>query len=362
MSNVLRGARLLEVDFSAIEAKLTGWYARDPEYIRLATLGVHGALCTYIVGKPYDPADSDADLMAQFKAIKKADYALYDRAKHAVYGDLYGQTDYGLMKLYPKDFPTLTVAKRYKTILHAMAPGVPRFQGDVRQIAYDQNYLGGAIPPQNPSNAVAQILARNPSLAVHPFGYKHHFWSVIGYRKIPYSVYQKRLRQREAVAEIQGQYYAVILGEDAKRVVAFFPQSTAAAILTEVLLRLFDPDQPTYIGDAYYGRTPLRAPIHDSLLMEIPNRIWDRVVATVVQEMLRPIPQLPLDWIAASERQRLHLGEYLQIGVEAKAGYDWGTMTVIEAALGVSGDATKFPIEDDDDSQEEFEALGTSVA
>jgi hypothetical protein len=76
------------------------------------------------------------------------------------------------------------------------------------------------------------------------------------------------------------------------------------------------PESDDFIGDAYFGRTPLRAPIHDSLLLEIPNRAWDRVVETVVRVMQDPIPELPLP--AAWQ-----MGSCLRIGVAAKAGKNW---------------------------------------
>jgi hypothetical protein len=104
--------------------------------------------------------------------------------------------------------------------------------------------------------------------------------------------------------------------------VAFFPQSTGAAILKEAMLRLHDPDDPHYIGDAYFGRTPLRAPIHDSLLLEVPLRAWDRVLERVLAVMTAPIPQMPMpaDW---------GLGSHLAIGVEAAAGVDWASMKTL---------------------------------
>ena len=354
-------SRLLEVDFSGIEAVLTGYFSRDPHYIWLATLGVHAGLASHILGQPYSPEWSTPDIAAYFKEIKATHAVIYDRAKRCVHGQNYGLTIYGMVRNFPQTFPSLKVAKQYEQVYHAMAPALTQYQGDVRQIAYDLNYLGGAIPPENPSNAVAQVFARNPLLRVHPFGYKHWFWSVIGYRKIPYSVYLKRLRNHEAVAEIQGQHFAVILGDDAKRAVAFFPQSTASAILTEVMLRLFDPAHASYIGDAYHGRTPLRAPIHDSLLLEVPLRAWDAVLEKVYREMLRPIPELPLDWVSAEDKAKYGLGESLRIGVSGKAGSSWGEMEAIPTpsveAVGVAGDATFFPHEDADEDDEQ--SLGT---
>jgi hypothetical protein len=329
----------LEVDFSAIEAKLTGWCARDPEFIRLASLGVHGAVASHILGKPYDPRWSDADLLAYFGEIKASNFPVYDRAKRAVYGDLYGQTAYGMMMTFQESFPTLKIATQYKAILHAMAPTVPKWQNQVRERAYQQNFLGG------PGD--------------HPFGYKHWFWSVLGFRAIPEHVYRKRQRLHEPCAVIQGRYYAVVLGEDAKRCVAFYPQSIAAAILKEALLRLFEPDSPSYIGDAYFGRTPLRAPIHDSGLFEIPNRAFERVLERIVREMTTAVPELPLDWVPAADRVRLKLGSHLAIGVEAKAGKDWASMEKlkIEGMINHAGDEIQIPMEDLD--EEDFESMRT---
>lgn len=339
----LKGCRLLEVDFAAIEAKLTGWFARDPEFIRLAALGVHGALVTHILGEPYNPTWSDADLAQLFREAKRAHPLVYDRAKRAVYGDLYGQTDHGMVLTFPETFPTLKVARQYKQILHTMAPTVPAWQTHVRERAYAQNYLGG------PGD--------------HPFGYKHWYWDVLGFRLIPSHIYRKRQQAHEPVTTIQGKYFAVVLGNDAKRCVAYYPQSTAAGVLKEALLRLFHPDSPSYIGNCYFGRTPLRAPIHDSIFAEVPIRQWDRVVERIDTEMTRAVPELSLGWIPAAVRASYGFGEALSIGVEIKGGADWGSMETIErSAIGVSGDGLRFPLDEDLENTEEFEALGTEVA
>ncbi len=280
---------------------------------------------------------------------------------NCVYGDLYGQTEYGMMQSFPAEFPTLKVAKEYKRVLHAMAPTVPQFQQDVRQIAYDLNYLGGPTPPAVYSNEVAKVFARNPNLKQHPFGYKHWFWSILGFRKIPYNVYLKRQKAGEPVTVIQGDYCAITLGADAKRVVAFMPQSIAAGILKEALLRLFTPGLPHYIGTAYYGRTPLRAPIHDSGLFEVPVRVWDRVLEAVVTEFTRPVPQLRLDWMRAEDKARMGLGECLSIGVAAKAGPDWGSMEEIHLSAGVgelAAERVKFA-EEAGEAEEDACDLGT---
>jgi hypothetical protein len=127
------------------------------------------------------------------------------------------------------------------------------------------------------------------------------------------------LKSGKPSAEINGRWFGIDWGEDSKRVIAFYPQSTAAGVLKRSIRALFHPDSPSYIGDAYYGKTPLRAPIHDSLLLEVPDREWDRVLEAVYREMLRPVLEQPMP-------QAWGLGPYLTVGVEAKVGRglsDW---------------------------------------
>lgn len=346
MANVLRGTLLAEVDFSAIEAVLVGWFARSPSYITLAKLGVHSGLASHILGKPYNPQWSTSKLKAYLSEIKAEAQAtksgssdLYDVSKRVVHGSAYCLTPHGMVMNFPKQFTTIGSAKHYQDLYFQMAPDVPEWQKSVQRFAYDHGYLGG---PGDPPFG-------------HPFAYKHWFWAVSQYRKITKAQYDKRKAKGYAVAMFHGQYYAVDLGDDAKRAVAFFPQSTGRGILSESMLRLFDPEESepydSYIGDAYYGYTPLRAPIHDSLFLEIPRRISDRVLEIVYREMTRPIQQMPMP-------ESWGLGEYLSIDVEVKVGQSWDAMTKVKE-IGVEQE-TFFPSLAEE--EEEVEALQTEVA
>ena len=322
MPNVLRGTSLCEVDFSAIEAVLVGWFARDPDYIRLAKLGVHSGLASHVLGAPYDAAaliTDPASVRAHLKAIKKraqatpsGDSNLYDVMKRTVHGSAYGLTPYGMVESFPKEFKTLAIAKKYQRIyLVDMAPTIPAWQTSVQRFAYDHGYLGG--PGEPPFG--------------HPFAYRHWFWAVSKYTKITEAQAQRRIKNGNPVVYFHGVPYKVEFGEDAKRAVAFYPQSTGRGLLTEAMLRLFDPVEAepynSYIGDAYFGRTPLRAPIHDSLFLEFPRRIQDRALEIVIREMTRPCVQLPnpASW---------GLGDYLVVDVEAKVGMAWSAMETVE--------------------------------
>jgi uracil-DNA glycosylase family 4 len=273
---------LVELDFSGIEAVETGWFMGDPGYIRLAKLGVHAYVASHLVGQPASLAWEDSALKAHFKRVKAEFPEQYDRAKRCVHGRNYGLTEHGMSDYYPEIFPTRPDAKRVIDLYEEVCPNLAPWQHRVRLQAHNQHYLGGPLR--------------------HPFGYKHWFWDVINYTRI-------------------GGKWKEAWGEDAKRALAFFPQSTAMGVIQEAMLRLFDADEGgRFIGDACSGETPLRAQIHDSLLLEIPDAKVDEVLAAAVFEMTSPILQqpCPVEW---------KLGPHLQIGVEAKVGKNWAPRT-----------------------------------
>jgi uracil-DNA glycosylase family 4 len=329
------GCRLLEVDFSSIEALKVGDRARDPEYIRLGRLGIHSGMCTYVLGRPFDKSwlkDRVADLRVMFDEIKYAKdektKTVYDTTKRFVHGKAYGLTIYGMTQQFPELFPTLEVARRYERIFNEFAPKVVAWQKQTQERAAKDHYLGG--------------------IGDHPYGYKHWFWSVFTFKKITETQYYRaialaeRLGVEPNVTLINELPFKIGYGEDAKRTLAFYPQSIAAGDLKEVEIALFDPDSPSFIGDAYYGKTPLRGPIHDSLLLEVPDRQWDRVCEKIFIEMQRPLGNqpLPAEW---------EMGPYMTNNIGAKAGHDWEKMERL-AVPGFSDLEPSFwtPAEDED--------------
>lgn len=350
------GCRLLEVDYSAIEAVQTGWFSRDPAYIRLAKLGVHAYLASHLLGRPANLAWSDADLSTCFKEIKKAHDETYQRAKRVVHGSAYGLTSYGMSETFPELFPTQQIAEKVQGMFFTLCPTVPTWHKALQQHAYEKGSLGGPgemmILPDN--SCYTDKKYSGPSPFNHPFQYRHWFWSVLAYKPITEKQRQWREKRKRLCVEIQGRWFSVDKGEDAKRCIAFLPQSTAAGVLKRAMLALFaDRDSPSYIGDAYFGRTPFRAPIHDSLLFEVPDRQWDRVCEAVFREMLRPVEEQPLP--AAWK-----LGSHLTIGVEAKAGRNWLDLEGVAVPglgdLGLAGDETIWPVEESD--EETFAEMG----
>jgi hypothetical protein len=127
----------------------------------------------------------------------------------------------------------------------------------------------------------------------------------------------------KGIVLVNGRPFRVIQGDDAKRAIADYPQSIAAGRLKEAQLDLLHPDSEDFIGDLYYGQTPFRVPIHDSLLFECPDQLCDRLIETAVEVMRRPELRQPCppEW---------GIGASLRIDVAVKIGRDWGSMDDVE--------------------------------
>lgn len=180
----------------------------------------------------------------------------------------YGGTPMMMHKAHPELFPTVAIAEATQRRYFELVPKLKQWQKDVRTRAAAHHYLGGRD---------------------HPYRYKHWFWDVVSW--------DPRKRMETA-------------GSDWNRVVAYYPQSTAAGVLYDATLRLTDPESPHYVGDLFHGKTPIRALIHDSILAEVPKQHLDRYLEACLGSMGEPLP-----W-----------ANDLTIGVDVQVGRDWGSM------------------------------------
>lgn len=284
------GTLFWERDFSAIEAVLVGYFAGSEKYTRFAKLGVHDYLTSHMLGAPADLAWSDADLRAYFKEIKKKHKALRDQAKRVVHGSNYLMTARKMHELFPEIFPTTKAASNLQGLYFELFPEIRSWHRDlcVRVDGTKRRASGEDVDdvPIDPWT-LGVCFARNP------FGYVHRFYNVLDWEKI-------------------GHEWVSSFGEDAKRLVSFLPQSTAAAIIKQAAKRL-------YYEFPWVGET-LRLLIHDSILGEASEHDIALCLAVSDKVMSAPIPELPLDpsW---------GMGEFLTIDTEAKVGKSWGEMT-----------------------------------
>jgi hypothetical protein len=301
------GCTLWEVDSNAVEAVLSGYFMRDPNFIRLAKLGIHDYHASHIIKKPANLSWDDKKLGSYLKEIKKElefnKSTQRPKSKQIIYQSLYGASAYGVQKTYSELFPTVRDAEENQQLLYDICPKLKLWHNDLRMLAHYQGYLGGKPDMGKFAWLVGKgfVNNANPDDWIHPFLYKHWFWDVFTWNS--------------AKNDWKN-------GSDSKRVVAYYPQSTNAGFQKESALELMTPGE-NYIGDTYFGQTPIRAPIHDSLLGESENKHLGSVLTKLYRVMTRSVKELPCP-------QEWNLGSHLTIGASAKIGQSWGDMKEVK--------------------------------
>jgi uracil-DNA glycosylase family 4 len=263
------GCTIVEIDYSAIEAVLVGYFALDPTYVRMAKLGVHDFFNSHLlrrdgkISEHVTPDWSDADLRSIFADLKKRFKAEREVAKRCVHSGNYGISFNELSRKFPKEFPRPTDAGAAMGAYFELFPSIPRWQHHTIAMA-----------------------ARDGQLTT-PFGNRHRFWKCYNWDRTWDDAQGKFIWKKE-------------WADDAKRALAFIPQSTAAGIIKDAMLNLSDQI-----------RQYLRMQIHDSLLFHVPTAQAEGVIQEASAVMMAPNPCLPLppEW---------GMGEFLSIGVEVK--------------------------------------------
>jgi uracil-DNA glycosylase family 4 len=263
------GCLLLEADFAAIEAVLSAYFARWKDGIRLAKLGVHSYLASHVLGRPADLGWSDADLKRYFAEIKGSKdpkvNQVYNGCKRAIHLSNYGGTPRKMVQAEPDTFPTVAYAERLQGMYFEVAKPIRTWQLQTQMEAHQKGFL------------------RNP------FGYIHRFTHVFRHVK-------------------EGGQWVRKPGDQANDVLAFLPQSTAAGIIKEAMLRLYY-DTP--------AGPDMRLQVHDSLVLEVREAQLEERRALLVDTMEAPVLQLPLP-------ASFEMGPHLSIDVDTKSGKRWG--------------------------------------
>jgi len=275
-------------DFSGIEAVLTGYFALDPSYIRLAKQDVH---TYYTVHALYEleggsrikasdlpdvnwPDDRLFPYLAQLK--KEFKYERNTLFKHLVHAANFLQGAMGAKdKIFSEtgiEYPVKTIQK-VMDIYFTLFPKIRQWHRNVLEQVERDGYI------------------RNP------YNYVHRFNRIFDYKK-EFGEWIKKP------------------GADANKAIAFGPQSTAVALITEAILRL-------YFNRFEEAGQYLRLQVHDELLFECPRTHWEALDLIVKEEMERPSPQLklPASW---------NMGPELSILTEPKIDLSspsrWGQM------------------------------------
>jgi hypothetical protein len=263
-------------DFSGIEAVLVGWFAKSHKYTRLAKLGVHDYFNAHLLAKDGkiltsdlpDLAWSDDDLRAYFKPLKAKFKTERDVAKRCVHLSNYLGTPGKMNEEYPDTFKTKRDAALIQAFYFEVFPEVRAWHIALCKQVDKSGFM------------------RAPS------GFIHRFYRVLQWRKI-------------------GGEWVSDFGDDAKRLIAFGPQHTAAYIGKLALRRIWT-GYPL-------ARTWLRLFIHDEIFMEVPSDQADDADDILKIEMEQEVKCLPLP-------EEWGMGSYLTIGSESKRGESWGSM------------------------------------
>jgi DNA polymerase I-like protein with 3'-5' exonuclease and polymerase domains len=194
------GQVLVECDSSAIEAVLVGFFAGSERYIDLAKKGVHKWLAQEYAQRPVSKTEP-----------------LYDQIKRVVHLSNYMGSPQRIHEEYSDVFASVKEARTLQDFYFATPAGqdIKRWHQQVLEQAHKERYLE------------------------NPWKYRHYFYSVFQYS--------------------DGRW---VVGDDAKRAVAFLPQSTASAIQSSFMLDI-EHNYPLL-------RKALRWAIHDSLVCEVP--------------------------------------------------------------------------------------------
>lgn len=251
----LAGHVFVECDSSAIEAVCTGFFMEDPEYITLARTGVHDYVTCLELGKEFNPA-----FITEYRKDQAYEQAR-DRNKRVVHGTSYGMSPKMMVMVYGEIFRTEREAAYAQDRFLRAVPRLGKWQHEVRLAAHRTTYL------QN------------------PWGYRHYYYQVF-------------TKDRSGM---------VVNGPDAKRVVAFLPQSSAAAIMKDTILEIGKSEE-------WRKFMPANLSVHDSICLQVPPEKVDEAVEYLATLMTRPIP----------------LMNNLRIGCEVKVGPNWADLKKVK--------------------------------
>ncbi len=234
------GHILLEADWRAIEALLTGFFADDPDFMRAAKLGVHDIFGSHVLKRPALMMWSDADIKKHIARLKAEipDYQQQRKKwKIAVHASDYLQ---GIRNMAQDLKCSWSEARMLRETFYKMAPKVQKWQDAVCHRAHKDRFL------------------------VNPFGYASPYYFAVWTR------------------DTQGDW---VPGKQANEAVSFLPQSTGASMLRESLLLFRDRLQ----GVDWMRKL---VPVHDSFLFAV--RVgYEKEAARLVSEiMTRPWPEL----------------------------------------------------------------------
>jgi DNA polymerase I-like protein with 3'-5' exonuclease and polymerase domains len=265
-------------DFSGIEAVLVGAvHAVSQSYTRFAKTDIHSYFTAHnlirlgVLTKADEPqlSWSDQDLKDFGKSIKHRFKVERDIGKRCIHAGNYRVGAKKLHEEYPQWFHKIKDAAEVLGFYYEVFPEIDKWH----------------------ERLCLQV--DRSAVISNSFGHTHRFYQVMSWEKVD--------------GKWEHSY-----AEDAKRLIAFGPQSDAALIGKRSTKRLFY-NYPETMAKW------LRLFIHDENFVECPIDRADEADQILQYEMEQPIPEMRLDpsW---------GMGEFLSIATEGKRGTSWASM------------------------------------
>lgn len=148
------GYVILRRDYTGAEALLTGYFANDELFMKLAKIGVY----TFVMGKymKLDLDPDDPELPEKLKELKKKFKSSYKKWKTLVLGVLYGLGPHQMFEQNPGVFASRQETKELKKFFFSIFPKIEKFQ----------------------ESSVFE--AMSTAMVKNPFGYIRWLWDVPG--------------------------------------------------------------------------------------------------------------------------------------------------------------------------------------
>ena len=273
------GQTFWAVDFAGIENIIVGHLAKSERYVRLSKLDMHSFFTAHVlceIERVITPADvpsegwPDDQLRAALKAIKARFPKQRQANKPHIHGSNYMEGPGMIQESMLKEHKVVTPLKQIKRLQSFYFELFPEVKERQRRV----------LGIDELSDYAAHEGAYQKGYLRTPFGNIHRYYDVLTHVKGP-----KGWELRPST--------------DAKRAVAFVPQSCGRFVLTRAAQRLPEDTKAT-----------LRLFIHDEQLGMCRQEELDQHLQAAMLEMGRPVPELG----------------GMVFPVEAKAGQSWGEM------------------------------------
>jgi uracil-DNA glycosylase family 4 len=289
------GSTFWEIDYAGIEAVLVGYFARSPQLIRLARMGVHDYVNAYALhhlDKVIPASDlpqlewDDATLRASLQQFKKDFPTERFVRKRLVHGHHYRMGPFKAQEVLLKELNRVVPVKDIKAFFQFyddLFPEIGRWQ---QNLCLRVDGTETTVDPGLGIEAGAGWV-RNPS------GMIHRYFRVLSWTRV------------------SDDSWTWTYGPSAKALIAFNPQHAAAAIGRRAV-RTVAQRSPLALKS-------LRLFIHDSLVGECPVKDLPHIMDAVTRIMQQPVPWLPLPaaW---------GMGTHLAIEVEGQWGASWDAL------------------------------------